>query len=158
MKKHLASSLVWLCLLSVMLSVSAFAQEFRATVNGRVTDQNKAAVPNAAIAVRNLATNETVTVTSNAEGNYTVPFLKPGIYTIAVEASGFKKFLRDKQELQVSQTATIDVARRIESKSIRAVRDSADNAVAAGCAVGDQPACPACAVTEGISTSITNRR
>ncbi|HMX29056.1 MAG TPA: carboxypeptidase-like regulatory domain-containing protein, partial [Blastocatellia bacterium] len=105
MKKHLALSLLWLCLLSVF----AFAQEFRATVNGRVTDPNKAAIANASITMRNAATNETVTVTTNSEGNYNVPFLKPGVYTITVEAAGFKKFLRDKQELQVSQTATVDI-------------------------------------------------
>ncbi|HEX9000560.1 MAG TPA: carboxypeptidase regulatory-like domain-containing protein [Blastocatellia bacterium] len=105
MKKHLAFSFLWICLFSVI----AFAQEFRATVNGRVTDPNKAAISNASVTVRNLATNETVSVTTNSEGNYNVPFLKPGLYTIAVEAGGFKKFLRDRQELQVSQTATIDI-------------------------------------------------
>lgn len=105
MKKHLAFSFLWICLFSVI----AFAQEFRATVNGRVTDPNKAAISNASVTVRNLATNETVSVITNSEGNYNVPFLKPGLYTIAVEAGGFKKFLRDRQELQVSQTATIDI-------------------------------------------------
>ena len=54
MKKRLAISLFWLCLLSVF----GFAQEFRATVNGRVVDQNKAAVSNATVILRNQATNE----------------------------------------------------------------------------------------------------
>ncbi|MFN0111516.1 MAG: carboxypeptidase regulatory-like domain-containing protein [Blastocatellia bacterium] len=105
MRKHLAIPLLWLCLLSVL----GLAQEFRATVNGRVVDQNKAAVANATISIRNQATNEAATVTSNSEGNYNIPFLRPGLYSITVEASGFKKFVRDKQELQVGQTATIDV-------------------------------------------------
>lgn len=109
MKKHLGRSFIWLCLLPVL----AFAQEFRATVNGRVMDPNKAAVSNATVTLRNLATNEMATVTTNSEGNYNVPFLKPGVYTIAVEAAGFKKFLRDRQELQVSQTATIDITLEI---------------------------------------------
>lgn len=113
MKKHLTFAVFWLCLLPAF----AFAQEFRATVNGRVMDQNKAAVPNATISLRNTATNEAVVVTSNSEGNYTAPFLKPGVYTIAVEAAGFKKFLRDKQELSVSQTATIDIVLEVGAAS-----------------------------------------
>jgi hypothetical protein len=104
MKKHLVLFL-WLCL----LTATGFAQEFRATVNGRVVDQNKAAVANATVAVRNVATNEVATATTNSEGNYTIPFLKPGVYNMTVEASGFKRYVRDNQELQVSQTATIDV-------------------------------------------------
>ena len=96
MKKHLAVSLAMLCLLTV-IPAWAFAQEFRATVNGRVMDQNKAAVPNATISLRHLATNEVVTVTSNSEGNYTASFLKPGIYTIAAEASGLGRRYQHKR-------------------------------------------------------------
>ncbi len=113
MKKHLAISLLWLCLLSLV----SLAQEFRATLTGRVLDQNKAAVPNAVVTVRNLSTNESAVATSNSEGNYTVPFLKPGRYNITVEASGFKKYVRDNQELQVGQTATIDVTLEVGATS-----------------------------------------
>ena len=109
MKKHSIFSLF--CLL--LLSVTAFAQEFRATVNGRVTDPNGAAVASATVTIRNAATNEAAAVTTNSEGGYSMTFLKPGIYSISVEAAGFKKFVRDKQELQVSQTATIDIALEI---------------------------------------------
>ena len=113
MKKHRALSLLWLCL----LAACAFGQEFRATVNGRITDPNGASVANAVLTVRNLATNEAASVTTNAEGAYTVPFLKPGVYTIAVEASGFKKFVRDRQELQVGQNATINITLEIGATS-----------------------------------------
>src|SRR5262249_15254157 len=105
-KKHLVMSLVWLCL----LSFGALGQEFRATMTGRVLDQNKAAVASATVTVRNPRTNEAVSVTTNAEGVYNIPFLQPGSYNISVEASGFKKYVRDNQELQVGQTATIDIA------------------------------------------------
>ena len=103
--------LTLLCLLLCSLTVSA--QEFRATVSGRVTDPNDAAVANATVTVRNLATNEVANVVTNTEGAYNVPFLKPGVYSISVEATGFKKFVRDKQELQVGQTATINITLEI---------------------------------------------
>jgi hypothetical protein len=99
-----------LCL-AVLFALSSLApaQEFRATVNGRVTDPAGAAIANANVTVRNTATNENITVQTNSEGNYTVPFIRPGVYNIDVEAPGFKKFTRDQQTLQVGQVATINV-------------------------------------------------
>jgi Carboxypeptidase regulatory-like domain/TonB dependent receptor-like, beta-barrel len=95
-------------LLVICLTNSVLAQEFRATVNGKVTDPSKAVIPGAIVKVVNLQTNETATVATNSEGNYTVSFLNPGLYSITVEASGFKKHTRARQELQVNQTATIN--------------------------------------------------
>ena len=65
------------------------AQEFRATVKGQVVDSSKAAVPGATVTVKNAETNEVATAVTNAEGNYTLPFLRPGLYTLAVELTGF---------------------------------------------------------------------
>src|SRR5215468_1138449 len=113
MKKHLALSLIWLCLTPFV----AIGQEFRATITGRVLDPNKASVAGATVIVRNPRTKEAVTVTTNAEGVYNIPFINPGVYSITVEASGFKKYVRDNQELQVSQTATIDVALEVGAAS-----------------------------------------
>src|SRR5262245_47447255 len=113
MKKHLALSLIWLCLTPFV----ALGQEFRATITGRVLDQNKAAVASATVTVRNPKTNEAVSVTTNADGVYNIPFLQPGSYNITVEAGGFKKYVRDNQELQVGQTASIDVSLEIGAAS-----------------------------------------
>jgi carboxypeptidase family protein len=106
-KFHLFSALAisLLCLLA-----PAFAQDFRATITGRVTDSNKAAVPNAQVNVKNLGTNEITSATTDSEGNYKAPFLRPGSYSVTVEASGFKKATRDKVELVISQMATLDFA------------------------------------------------
>ena len=61
------------------LAGSAAAQEFRATVKGQVVDSSQAALPGATITVRNQETGEVATATSNSEGNYTMPFLRPGL-------------------------------------------------------------------------------
>ncbi len=109
---------LWIRILFLVgLPVCALGQEFRATVNGRVTDPSKAVVPNATVTIRHTETNETATVTTNSEGNYTISFLKPGIYDIAVEAAGFKKYTRPGQVLQVSQTATINVELEVGATS-----------------------------------------
>ena len=97
--------------LAVVLSLTpiAGAQEFRATVRGQVVDTSNAGVPGATVTVQNTQTNEVATTTTNAEGNYTVPFIRPGNYTLTVELSGFQKSVRDNLTLEVNQTATINV-------------------------------------------------
>ena len=57
-----------ICLL--MMVLPTVAQEFRATVNGRVTDSAEEAIVSATVTVRNLATNEVAAVTTNGEGAY----------------------------------------------------------------------------------------
>ena len=84
------------------------AQEFRATVKGQVTDASQAALPGATVTIRNQETNEVATATTNAEGNYTIPFLRPGLYTLTVELSGFQKHTRTDMRLEVSQVAQIN--------------------------------------------------
>ena len=88
---------------------AAAAQEFRATVRGQVLDSSKGALPGATVTLTNTATNETATAVTNAEGSYTVPFLRPGSYTMTVELQGFQKYTRSGMVLQVNETATINV-------------------------------------------------
>ena len=92
-----------------LLSSVVLAQDFRATVTGRVVDTSKAAIPGAQVQVKNNETNEVNTVITDGEGNYKVPFLRPGTYSITVEHSGFKKFNREGVQLLISQVATVDV-------------------------------------------------
>ena len=95
-------------LLVLTAAAGVGAQEFRATVKGRVADSSQAALPGATITVRNQETNEVATTTSNAEGNYTIPFLRPGIYTLTAEMSGFQTYTRKDMRLEVSQTAEVN--------------------------------------------------
>ena len=86
-----------------------FSQEFRATVTGLVTDPSSAAVPNAVVQARNLATNEAAVANTDARGTYTIPFLKPGNYNVSAEAAGFKKVTRENLTLNIGQTATLNL-------------------------------------------------
>ena len=95
--------------LLLALACAATAQEFRATIRGRVVDASQAALPGATVNVQNQETNEVATATTNNEGSYTVPFLRPGLYTLTVEMSGFQKHTRKDMRLQVGQTAEINV-------------------------------------------------
>jgi hypothetical protein len=90
-------------------ATAATAQEFRATIKGQVTDPSKAAVPGATVTALNQETNETANTVTNADGNYSVPFLRPGLYTLTVELSGFQKYLRKDMRLEVGQAAQVNV-------------------------------------------------
>src|SRR6266545_2897082 len=106
MRRRLSAIAFLLCLLSSLAS----AQEFRATISGHVFDSTGAAVPNAKVQAVNVATNETTTANTDSSGTYTIPFLRPGAYTLTVTAQGFKQFVRENITLQVNQMAGIDVS------------------------------------------------
>ena len=100
-------TLIFCVLLSALTSLG---QESRATLTGTVTDPNGAAVPNATVTVTNQQTNISTTVTTAGEGNYTATPLLPGLYTVAVEAQGFKRAQSDEVQLFTATTTTFDVA------------------------------------------------
>ena len=89
--------------------VAARAQDLRASLAGRVSDPGDYAVPRAKVAVTNVDTNISHQAETNEAGRYTVLFLQPGRYTLAVEAGGFKKFVRENIVLGSSEKAGIDV-------------------------------------------------
>src|SRR3954451_9704884 len=86
-------------LLSAACLFSALGQELRDTLNGRVTDPTGAGVAGARVTATNTSTNETASTETLAEGDYTIPLLKPGMYTGRVESTAFKAAVRDKIEL-----------------------------------------------------------
>jgi len=95
-------------LLAAVAVASLWAQEFRATVAGAVTDQQGAAIPGASIEVRNLETNAVVATVSNEAGNYGAPFLPIGRYTVTASREGFKRAVRENLELRVGDRVRVD--------------------------------------------------
>lgn len=101
------------------------AQTITATIAGTVTDPNGAVVPNAIITATSNDTGLAKTATADSEGRYTVPFLQPGVYSIAVEAAGFGQTTRPEVKLEVAQTATLDFTLTIGgSQTVVEVTDS----------------------------------
>src|SRR5690349_10739434 len=91
--------------LAVLLASSAglFAQDFRATVTGQVTDATGAAIPDAKVRAIQRSTNQATEVATDKGGYYTLPFLQPNIYDIEVTATGFQKLRRENVTLLVAQ-------------------------------------------------------
>ena len=68
---------------------TASAQSDRGTIQGLVTDQSGAVVPNAKVEIRHVATGTVTTVSSNREGLYAAPNLALGDYTVVITKEGF---------------------------------------------------------------------
>ncbi|MDT4898265.1 MAG: hypothetical protein QOH25_3342 [Acidobacteriota bacterium] len=106
-KRLFSLCLAVICLL--IFASSAIAQEFRGSITGRVMDAAGAVVPVAQVAVTNTATNTSTWATTDESGDYTVLFLTPARYDVSVEASGFKKLLRQGIEVRVGDKLTLDL-------------------------------------------------
>src|SRR5947209_16068187 len=75
-----------------------------ATLQGTVTDQQGAVVPNAKVTVRLRATGAERTAQTDSEGNYQVASLQPGLYHVEVQAQGFQTQVADDLNVEVART------------------------------------------------------
>lgn len=63
----------------------------------------------ATVKALNKASNETSSATTDASGVYSIPFLRPGQYTLTATQAGFKTAVRSNITLNISQVAGIDI-------------------------------------------------
>ena len=97
---------VWLL---VLAALPALAQLSTATLVGQVVDATAAGVPAASVAVRQADTNELRQAQSDANGEFTIPNLGPGIYAVTVKKQGFRTLEERGLELQVGQVARLNL-------------------------------------------------
>src|ERR1044071_8558956 len=102
MKRSLRRRVPTIVLCVLAFALTCLGQESRATLTGRVIDPNGAAIPGATVSITSQQTQLTETATTNDEGNYTVPFLLPGRYTVKVEAQGVKAAESNNVELHTA--------------------------------------------------------
>ncbi len=104
-------------LLLTALVLPASAQNVRATVTGRITDASSAAVPSANITITNLDTNQKRSVTSSQSGDYSIPQLEPGPYTLSAEREGFRREVIKRLVLETGQDFRVDVSLKVGALS-----------------------------------------
>jgi hypothetical protein len=92
---------------------AAFAQSDTAQISGFVRDPSAAVIPGANVAVTNEATGVERRTKTNESGYYVVPNLPPGFYTVEVEATGFKRFIKTRNKLDANLPATVDVTMEV---------------------------------------------
>ncbi len=98
-------SLLTLALVCLFTSVSA--QGLTGQISGALNDPNGGVVPNAKVVIINQETTQTRVVTSDSEGNFVVTQLLPGVYSLVVTASGFKKF--EQKGIALTANERVDV-------------------------------------------------
>ena len=84
------------------------AQTVTATLVGTITDKSGAVVPGAKIVTTESGTARVHAATSNDSGNYSIPDIAPGQYTITVEAAGFSREVRQNVDILVNTTSRVD--------------------------------------------------
>jgi outer membrane receptor protein involved in Fe transport len=90
-------------MIMVALAFPAFGQRTTGTLRGQVLDPSGAVVPDAQVTVTNQQTSVTNKVATTSAGTYNLPSLIPGPYKVAIEAKGFKSFVKNDVNVLANQ-------------------------------------------------------
>jgi len=99
--------------LSVVVARPAYAQVAGATLTGTVKDTSGAVIANATVAIMDVATGVTRTVTSNGAGLYIAPNLLPGTYDVRATSTGFRTQLEKGITLTVGAQQLLDLTMQV---------------------------------------------
>src|SRR5260370_4198366 len=97
------------CASVLVVAASASAEKVTGLITGTVTDPSGAAVPGATVTVVNERTSATRSATTNEQGSFSFPELDPGVYTLTVNKTGFKKLTERNVELHVADVTALAV-------------------------------------------------
>ena len=103
-----------LCLLASLLCVAQAGAQGNptGTVSGRVTGQDGAAIPGVTVTAASPSLQGQRSVTTTAVGDYIIPFLPPGQYTLTFELQGFQP-AEQKTLVTSAGTVTLDAKLQI---------------------------------------------
>jgi len=99
----------WLVVMALSAG-TALAQEYRGRVQGMVGDPSHAAIANAKVTLRNVNTGIEVVRETDTAGHYLFDFVNPGIYSVAVEAPGFQRFVQENVTVLTGGDVTVNAA------------------------------------------------
>ena len=102
-------SLAALVLLCASLASTPAQAQYRASLQGTVTDPTGAVVPDAAVTLTDTETNRTLAAVTNGSGVYVFTALAARTYSLAVEKAGFKKKVLDDVRIIAEQSNSINI-------------------------------------------------
>jgi carboxypeptidase family protein len=107
----------------ILLALSAtptaplVAQAVTGTILGTVTDATGGVMPGATVTLKHEGTGQTRTIVTDSGGEFTVPALQTGKYTLSAELSGFKTITLSGIDVGVDQRVRINVKLEIGTVS-----------------------------------------
>lgn len=93
----------------IWLVTTAAHAQFRASIQGAVTDKTGAVIPGATVTLTDTSTNHTLTATTSGNGVYTFNALPPDRFTLTVDAPGFKKKTLNNVQIRPEQANSVNV-------------------------------------------------
>src|SRR5215510_818370 len=107
------------CLLALILLTAIFligapavalAQAAQGELTGDMRDGSGAGIAKATVTVTQTETGDVTKTTSGQGGGYTVTNLRPGLYTVTVEAPSFRRFVQEGVRLMTGERIRLDMS------------------------------------------------
>ena len=96
---------LYIAVLVFGLTGFALAQSSTSEINGVVKDSTGAVISGASIHLIDVATNTQTTTTSTNEGTFVIPNVRPGVYRIVAEHTGFTR--KEIQDVKVGRGCSV---------------------------------------------------
>lgn len=117
---------VTLVICGIWLAISAFGQGTTSRVTGAISDPTGSPIAGAVVTLTNEGTNAAYKAASTDNGAYFFEAVASGLYTVSVEAQGFKKFASRNNRVEIGQPTTVNV--RLELGTLTEVVEVTDSA------------------------------
>lgn len=117
------SGLILVLTLALLFAVPSFAQNTTGTIKGQVTDPSGAALVGATVLVTG-PDGQTLSATTNRDGEYEVASLPPGTYKVQALAKGFSVFEDDSVPVTAARAEKLAITLAIETQQEKVVVSS----------------------------------
>src|SRR5690349_20713118 len=122
MRRTLPTIVVAVC--AILMCRPAASQYTTASLSGEVRDSTGGVVPGAKVTATNVDTRIVTTALTNSEGEFLLPRLNVGNYSVTVEKEGFSTYVRAGVSLSVNQAASLSVTLQVGQLSERVQVDA----------------------------------
>ena len=102
-----------LALLVVLAGIANGQAEYRARVQGLVTDPSQASIVAAKVTLKNVNTGVETAKETDTAGRYLYDFVLPGTYTLTVEATGFNRFVQENVTVLTRGDVTVNAQLKV---------------------------------------------
>ena len=97
----------------LLLAAGAWAQGTTSRIVGTVSDATGAVVPDAKVTLTNEATGVSFTASTTMAGTFVFEAMQVGVYSLAIEAQGFKKFVSSGNKLAIGEPTTVNATLQV---------------------------------------------